>query len=69
MPTIPVRHYVRRVSWSISKLSHSCKEIHLTMTTNEEVRKYLFTEGDKIRRKVLGDAHVDRCKDSSLIEV
>ena len=32
------------------------------MTTDEEVRNYLFTEGDKLRRKVLGDAHVDICK-------
>jgi hypothetical protein len=32
------------------------------MPTNEEVRKFLYTEGEKQRRKVLGDAHVDKCK-------
>ncbi|KAH8119347.1 CMD-domain-containing protein [Phellopilus nigrolimitatus] len=30
------------------------------MPTTEEVRKFLYDEGEKQRRKVLGDAHVDR---------
>lgn len=29
---------------------------------NEKARKFLFNEGDKQRRKVLGDAHVDKCE-------
>lgn len=31
------------------------------MPTPEEVRKVLYEEGEKQRRKVLGDAHVDKC--------
>ncbi|EJD02785.1 CMD-domain-containing protein [Fomitiporia mediterranea MF3/22] len=30
------------------------------MPTNEEVRKFLYDEGIKQRRKVLGDAHTDK---------
>ncbi|KAI0341513.1 CMD-domain-containing protein [Trametopsis cervina] len=30
------------------------------MTTAEEVHKFLYSEGEKQRRKVLGDAHVDK---------
>jgi len=30
------------------------------MPTSEEVHKFLYDEGEKQRRKVLGDAHVDK---------
>lgn len=32
------------------------------MPTAEEVRKFLYDEGEIQRRKVLGDAHVDKGK-------
>ncbi|KAI5123993.1 hypothetical protein M0805_006404 [Coniferiporia weirii] len=36
------------------------------MPTAEEVRKFLYEEGEKQRRKVLGDAHVDKAMSANL---
>ena len=39
------------------------------MSNTEELRKQLYQEGEKMRRKVLGDAHVDRCKQVIVIHI
>ncbi|THH07760.1 hypothetical protein EW145_g3161 [Phellinidium pouzarii] len=36
------------------------------MPTAKEVRKFLYDEGEKQRRKVLGDAHVDKATSKSI---
>ncbi|PAV18637.1 4-carboxymuconolactone decarboxylase [Pyrrhoderma noxium] len=36
------------------------------MSNTEELRKQLYQEGEKMRRKVLGDAHVDRSTNKNI---